>query len=169
MTIRSLTLHEITKSYYLTLVTTSTGRTVLIRRWGKKGAFGELKAETYERPIQGEKAWDKLEREKTGKGYRQEGPMRVEEVKSAAELKSKMGLPVFAKMGKEAVSWLDPDLDTSGMRDAEPPRIGEDGRLTGEDKPRKVDLSAELAAQKAADAKAAEETLRKNPNFGRFG
>jgi predicted DNA-binding WGR domain protein len=168
MTIRTLSMHQATKSYHLTLVTTADGKSLFIRRWGKKGAFGEVKPEPYSTVKDGERAWDKLDRAKTGGGYRPEGLPRNETANDAAELRSKLGLPVYNKIGKDAINHLDPSIDTSGMREAEPPRVGEDGKLTGEDKPRTVDLSAQIAAQKAADEAEAAKVLKRHPNFGRF-
>lgn len=166
MTIRSVSMHQTTKSYHLLLIYTADGRSLFVRRWGKKGAFGEIKPELYSTHKDGEKAWDKLERAK--REYKVEGLPRTETVKDATELRMKMGLPVWNKVGREAINHLDPTIDTSGMREVDPPRVGEDGKLTGEDKPRTVDLSAQIAAEKAAQEIESAKVLKQNPNFGRF-
>ena len=55
------------------------------------------------------------------------------------------------------------------MREGDPPRLDEDGRLTGQDRPRAVDIAAQVEAEKARQAAESERTLKNNPNFGRFG
>lgn len=157
-----------TKSYHLLIVETADGKSLFVSRWGKKGAFGELKAEMFPTVAAGEKAFDKKERQKTSSGYRQTGPSKSDVANNAAELRAAMGLPTWSKVGAGAISHLDPAIDTKGMRDAEPNRVGEDGRLTGQDAARKVDVSQALAAQKEADRIESERILAANPNYGRF-
>lgn len=168
MKISSISMHQETKSYHLLLITGASGKTVFVRRWGKKGVFGEIKPELYYSENDGLRAWNRLERAKTSGGYRPEGGIKTISVGDKSGLRAAMGVSVWAKIGKAAINHLDPTIDTSAMREVDPPRIGEDGKLTGEDKPRAVDLTEALAAQKAAEQAEAARILSANPNFARF-
>lgn len=155
-----------TKSYHLMLAAAANGNAIFVSRWGKKGAIGEMKVETFTSLAAAEKAWDKKERAKASNGYSQAGRLREEVAQNVAELRSKMGLPVWTKVGKN-VSHLDPTIDVSGMRETDDPGYDEDGRKL--DNSRKADLSAQIEAQKAAERAESEKILAAHPNFGRFG
>lgn len=156
-----------TKSYHLTLVSTADGRSLFVCRWGKTGAFGEIKSELFMTAFEGAKAWDKKERSRTSGGYSQKGPTREGKIDGPTDIAKVMGLPLFAKMGAAAINHLDVNYDTRNMRDANEPRYDEDGKLTGRDT-RSADIAKEVAAEKARLQAESENTLRKNPNFGRF-
>lgn len=157
-----------TKQYHLMLIQNAGGKCVVINRWGKTGAFGEIKADCYGTVQQAEREFEKKERAKTRNGYSPTGPSKSVEAPNAGELSRTIGIAAFNKMGANAVSHLDPGYDTSKMRDADPNRLDENGRLTGEDKPRAADLSAELEEMKRKDAEEAATAYANHENFGRF-
>ena len=158
-----------TKQYTIYLFKTDDGRSLHLNKYGKVGAFGQLQVLCYDTHAAGTKSFNSKERSRVSGGYRQEGPLRGHIIDNAKELRDAFGLPVWSKIGKEAINHLDPTIDTSGMREGDPPRLDEEGRLTGQDKPRVVDLAAEVEAEKARLAAESERTLKNNPNFGRFG
>lgn len=170
MQVRSVSMDHTggTKSYHLLLVTTADGRSLFVSRWGKTGAFGEMKPETFPTSAGGEKAWDKKERQKASGGYRQHGAVRVEAVNDAGDLRRAIGIGVWGKVGAAALKHLDPSLDTSGMREADPVRVNEDGTFNANTS-RNADLSAQIAAEKEAQRIESENVLRANPLFGKFG
>lgn len=156
-----------TKSYHLMLIQANNGKCVVINRWGKTGAFGEMKVKTFDSVPAAEKAFSKKEREKTGKGYSQTGASRETTAADGSELPRSIGLAVFNKMGAAAVKHLDPGFDTSGMREADNPQYDEEtGRKI--DTARKADLAELMAAQKAAEEETAKQAYADNPIFGRF-
>jgi len=154
-----------TKSYHLMLIETADNRAVFINRWGKKGQFGELQVKEFADVGAAWKEYERKERDKTRNGYAPEGPPRDTVANVSSELAKTIGLAVFNKMGAKAVKHLDPSFDTTGMREAEPNRLDEDGRLTGADKPRTADVSEQLKADRERELK---EAYENNPLFGAF-
>lgn len=154
-----------TKSYHLMLIETADGRSVFINRWGKKGQFGELQVKEFDDKIKAWKEYERKERDKTKNGYAPEGPARDADAATSGNLVKAIGLAVFNKMGAKAVRFIDPDFDTTGMREAEPNRLDEDGRLTGDDKPRKADIANQLKADREKEMA---EAYANNPLFGAF-
>lgn len=157
-----------TKSYHLYLIQNADGKAVVINRWGKTGQLGELKAETYDNVPNAERAFEKKESEKSRKGYRHVGVPKNASAANPGELARQIGIPIFNKMGAKAVNHLDPGYDTSKMRDAEPNRLNEDGRLTGDDAPRKADLSEDLAEMRKQEAAESAAAYADNDLYGRF-
>lgn len=155
-----------TKSYHLHLIQAANGNCVVINRWGKTGAIGEMKIEMFDSPVKAQRAFDKKETEKTRKGYRQNGPAREATAKDASEIVKAVGNVYFNKMGATAVQHLDPAFDTSGMREVDSPQWDEDGNKL--DSSRKVDPAAVRAAQLAAEKEAAEKAYSENDLYGRF-
>lgn len=156
-----------TKSYHLMIVEAANGHSVFISRWGKTGAFGEVKVETFDSPKKAQQAWDRKEREKVKNGYGQTAPARESRADKQDELIKAIGLTIFNKMGAKAVLHLDPTFDTTGMREADPPQYDEEtGRKL--DTARKADLEEAMKQQRLMEAAAAEEAYRNNPIYGRF-
>jgi predicted DNA-binding WGR domain protein len=156
-----------TKSYHLMMIEAANGNCVVVNRWGKTGVFGEMKVETFDSPVKAQKAWDKKEREKTGKGYSQTGSTREAIASEQSELSRTIGLSTFNKMGASAVKHLDPSFDTTGMREADPAQYDEE---TGAkiDTSRKADLSNLIQEQKQREAENAARAYAENDLYGRF-
>jgi predicted DNA-binding WGR domain protein len=156
-----------TKSYHLHLIEAANGHCVVINRWGKTGAFGEMKVETYDSPIAARKAIDKKENEKTRKGYRQVGAARETSAEDVSELVKAIGMAPFNKMGATAVEWLDPDFDTSGMREADGPQYDEEtGRKL--DTARKANIEEARAEARRREVETAQQAYAENELYGRF-
>lgn len=157
-----------TKSYHLMIVRNATGHAVFINRWGKIGQFGDLQVTPYNSHEAASQAWDRKEREKTRGGYGATAATIETIAETPAQLPAAISLAVFAKMGPDAVKHLDPSYDTSSMREIDPPRLDEDGKLTGIDTTRKADISEALAAEKERQRIEDENAYKDNPLFGLF-
>ena len=156
-----------TKSYHLHMIEAANGHCVVINRWGKTGAFGEVKVETFDSPVKANRAFDKKENEKTRKGYSQVGSTRETTAASADELVKAIGMAVFNKMGAAAVKPLDPSFDATGMREADPPQYDEEtGRKL--DTARRANLDEMMRQQKAAEEEAVKNAYAANDLYGRF-
>lgn len=156
-----------TKSYHLMIIEAANGKCVVINRWGKTGSFGEMKVETFDSPVAAQKAFDKKEREKGRNGYSQTGSTRDTEAADASELVKAIGMATFNKMGAAAVKHLDPNFDTTGMREADPPQYDEEtGRKL--DTARRANLDEMMRQQKAAEEAAVLEAYAANDLYGRF-
>ncbi|MDE4297067.1 WGR domain-containing protein [Phaeobacter gallaeciensis] len=164
-----------TKSYHITKVTNQNGKSLVIYRWGKTGAFGEVMTEKFESASAADKAFEKKLGTKMKGGYSpdaQHDPMPVD-VNDFDGLRKKLGRPTMARLGPDHISHIDGDVDTSGVKDAETPRIGEDGRLNpqAEAEKRKRLEEEKRKARKEMERRQQQEyeaAYTANPNFGAF-
>jgi predicted DNA-binding WGR domain protein len=165
------------KFYELFFVQTSDGRSAVIRRYGKIGAFGDVVESIHQSILAGEKEFEKLLKQKTGKGY-QSKKNTTEIAQDASGLRALFGPALWPKLSAKMVAHLDPSVNTSTRApEAPPPRFDEDGNFTPP--PPKVHSPEEIAAARARQqeererqaeierAEAAQE-YRKMPGFGRF-
>ncbi|SCW95729.1 WGR domain-containing protein [Ancylobacter rudongensis] len=165
-----------TKAYYVTRISTNDGRHLLVNRWGKVGVFGEVQVFKFTDRKTVEKEFEKKIRAKRTGGYELKANgsglpnhgAATFVASDAQELVKKLTVPLFDKLGKDAISFLDPAIDTSRMREAEPPQLDEEGRKINRNTARKADLSDAIAAEKEAERKQVEQTYASNPLFGRF-
>ena len=155
-----------TKAYHIYSVQTADGPTLVIYRWGKVGAFGEIKTEQHPHAAAARDAMEKKRRSKESNGYREKAFTPEKKVEDVAALRGALGLALFEKIGKTNLNFLDPDIDTSRMRDVDPPSYDEDGNKL--DNARKADLSRQLAAEAERKRKEVAATLAAHPDFGRF-
>lgn len=130
-----------TKSYHLMLLSAASGASVVIFRWGKTGQFGEMQVHCFKTLSEAEKEFEKKLRSKQSGGYFVTSDIKEKSALNDQQLRQIVGLPIFAKMGAAAIKHLDPGFDTSGMREADPPRFSEDGE----------NLESERRAKEAAD------------------
>lgn len=158
-----------TKSYHFTLISNADGKSVLVFRYGKKGQFGQIIVNTYETVEKAEKAWASKEREKSGStgGYTPISGRIVKTAVVSSDLVKTVGLSLFNKMGASAVRHIDPTFNTDGMRDVDPPTVGEDGRSTG-DTSRKVNMTELKEQQRVEEEARAAQTYAENADFGIF-
>lgn len=159
-----------TKSYHLVRLVTNDGKSVVVNRWGKKGVFGDIKVHHFRSGEErvGVNAFDKKYREKTSNGYE---TVRDDEVypKDETELRRALGRTLFIALGATTVSFIDPDIDVSGLRDAKRADYDEDGYKV--DNALRVDpreIERQLEAQKRAEAEAAAAEMKVLPTFGLF-
>lgn len=115
-----------TKSYHLMLIRTVTGKCVIVRRWGRVGQFGQLKAEHYNTVSSAMEAFESLLDERRRKGYSTAGLSVKREAKTQNDLVSAITLPVFSKLGPKTINHLDPTYDTSRMHEPDEPTLDED-------------------------------------------
>ncbi|MGV1754804.1 WGR domain-containing protein [Agrobacterium sp. CG674] len=157
-----------TKSYHLMMIEASNGHCVFINRWGKKGTFGEMQVQTFATPKAAWKAYEKKETAKTRSGYAPLGSQRTNEATDAKTLGAAIGMVVLNKMGASNIKHLDPDYNTAGMREVDPPRTDEEtGKLVG-DTSRKADIAAQLEAEREERRKEAAMAYDDNEEFGIF-
>lgn len=165
------------KFYELFYAQTSDGRSAVIRRYGKIGSFGDVVEGVFQSVAAGEREFEKLLKQKTGKGY-QPKKNTTETANDAAALRTIFGPALWPKLSAKMVSHLDPSLNTSSRTPEAPqPRFDEDGKFTPPAP--KVFSPEEVAAARAREEEerrqkaeveraAAVEEYRKMPSFGRF-
>lgn len=162
-----------TKFYTFLLAQTADGKGLLIKRYGKVGTFGQIIEERYDTYKGAEKAFEKTFDEKTSgrKGYEVDGATRELTVSGPGDLLTVFGRMLWPKLSAATVKHLDPSYDTTGRREPDPPRFGEDGEYLGEPEPRTLSPEeVETAKQAAIDEEKAKRAAiyAENENFGRF-
>jgi predicted DNA-binding WGR domain protein len=162
-----------TKSYHLMLIKTNDGRAVVINRWGKTGAFGEMEVKEFTSIPEALKRWQAKERDKTRNGYGPIGPTKSVVAAAPAELTKAIGLATFNKMGAKAVKHLDDGWDTAGMRELDEAKShdGEFKHVNDTTRKARIDpaeLEAERLRMAAAERARQEAAYQENSNFGRF-
>lgn len=161
-----------TKAYSLIFASNADEQAILIYRWGKIGALGQMLVEKHDTLASARQAYDKELRQRERKGYEIGRPISATAT-NQAELAAAIGRAVIAKIGADALRFLDADADTTGMREPDKVTVDEDGNFLGKAAPRKVEVDLKeverLKAQKAADEKAAlDAAFANNPRFGMF-
>ncbi|PZR92079.1 MAG: hypothetical protein DI537_14735 [Stutzerimonas stutzeri] len=157
-----------TKSYHIYVIENSDGRSVFVNRWGKSNTFGELQTKQFLDTAAAWKEFQGKEQTKVRNGYSPKSGMKVQTCDDLAQFKAALGIQLFNKIGKEALEHVDPAIDTTGMRSAEPPKT-DDGELKHvRDTARKADISAALAAQREKEQAEVEAAYADNPLYGRF-
>jgi predicted DNA-binding WGR domain protein len=153
-----------TKEYHTLLIAASNGdeRGLLVKRWGKTGAWGQLQF------IGGDTTrvtaeYDKVIREKSGRGY---SPTKQTDrtVNSVAELREAVGPGYWREMGSYLPDLL-PDVDPAefvGAKSAAEPRWDDEGNPTGAG-PRKPKLVDETPPSMTVT-----EQIAANPLWGSF-
>lgn len=164
----SLTHKGGTKEYFITLMANAEGKAIVVRRWGAKGAIGQVRVSKFDTVAAAESDYTKeLDKRQSGaKGY-QLTDQRIVNVKSAERLSLVIGRTVFPKIGASNVQHIDPNYDTAGMREPESNRDDDDNFVGNVERRVKIDPDAVAAAEQAAKEKELD-VLRSNPKFGRF-
>ncbi|WP_456868363.1 WGR domain-containing protein [Galbibacter sp. BG1] len=164
----SLTHKGGTKEYFITLMANAQGKAIVIRRWGAKGAIGQVKVSKFDTVAAAERDYEKeIDRRQSGsKGY-QITDQKIVNVDAPEKLSLIIGRTVFPKIGGSNVKHIDPNYDTGGMREPESNRDDDDNYVGDFQRRVKVDPDAVAAAEKAEREKELD-VLRSNPKFGRF-
>jgi predicted DNA-binding WGR domain protein len=170
MTVQKVYLEHVggTKFYALTLIFNSNDKALFIRRWGRKGVFGDMIVEEHNTHKAGVAAYEKLLREKSSgrKGYEVKSEGQDDVHDGVDELRRVVGLAQWAKLSPKALKHIDPAIDTTGVREPDPPRFDENGDYLGEAPVRKVEITEEMVE---ADKRARmESAYSSNPKFGMF-
>lgn len=157
-----------TKFYALTIIFTNEDKALFLRRWGRKGVFGDMIVEEHKSHKAGVAAYEKLLREKTSgrKGYEVKNEGQDDVHDGVDELKRVVGLAQWAKLSASNLKHLDASIDTTGVREPDPPRFDENGDFLGDAPARKLEITEEMVE---ADKRARMESAYKsNPKFGMF-
>ena len=165
-----------TKAFHLYVISNIQGKSLFVTRWGRIGAFGSIKVEEFDTRKEAEKAFGKKLNEKTSRGYRNDN--NGGEIANAQdEFSTKVGMILFNKLGAKAVNHIDPDYDTTGMREVDPPQYDEETgarldaqRRFSDEQMIKMKEQAEREQREmkeAADA-ARMKKYKDNPLFGAF-
>lgn len=156
-----------TKFYALTVVFTNEDKALFIRRWGRKGVFGDMLVEEHNSHKAGVAAYEKLLREKTSgrKGYEAKNESQ-DDVLLAADLQRVVGLAQWAKLSASNLKHLDASIDTTGVREPDPPRFDENGDFLGDAPVRKLEITEEMI--EADKRSKLESAYKSNPKFGMF-
>lgn len=148
-----------TKEYHLLLVKNSAnGRGILVNRWGKAGAWGQMKTEKNTEANSANSFTSKVN-EKEARGYNIYAD-KIEEAANVEEAKSIIGMTYWPQLGAANLEHVFPGVDTYGVREAKPAAWKEtqDGKWERDDKPEHSMPSKE---DEVAEAKT-------NPNWGLF-
>lgn len=148
-----------TKEYHLLSVrNTTTGKAILVTRWGKTGTWGQMKTEKgTETDVS--RAFDAKFDEKSGRGYRITNEKNASAA-NADEAQHIIGITYWPQIGAANLEHVLPGVDTTGVREAKPATWKEtkDGKWERDDKP---EHSMPTKEDEIAEAKA-------NPNWGLF-
>ncbi|MFA9261814.1 MAG: WGR domain-containing protein [Undibacterium sp.] len=167
-----------TKSYNLIVVDSNdSSRSILIKRWGKTGALGQMSSHFGSSLDMNQVASDTVD-EKTRRGY---GIARSDQFQAddSADLARHVGRTVWPKIGADAINYLDPGIDTTGWREPDAPTMPEDSKMGDKSVPREArkfvpSAEDEARAQAEQELKLAQEMTEMNklysdnPEFARF-
>lgn len=157
-----------TKDYFLTLIVNATGQAVVIRRWGKKGATGQVTVKKFDNGGLAETDFQKelTKRQSGSKGYQIEDSKTLT-VESQSQLPLMVGRTVFPQMGGSNVKHIDPGYDVTGMREPESNRDDDDNFVGNT--PRHVSVDPAVVEKLEQEKRERElDSMRSNPKFGRF-
>lgn len=154
-----------TKAYHVTLVATSYGRALVIKRWGKKSVFGEILTSRFPDIAAGEEAYAAIISAKMKRGYSAQSKV-IETADDLDGLIKCIGRPTWMKLAAADLNHLDGSLKTNGIREPDPPRFAENGTFLGNPEPRKIEITQEMI-----DADRREQALirsAENPLYGKY-
>ncbi len=167
-TITKLTLEHRsgTKEYHLLLIENSLAqKSVLVNRWGKAGAWGQMKTERGTAYDMAQSYRTKLN-EKEGRGYRvvSSKPFTASSVEEA---KTMIGINYWAQIGADNLQHVFPGVDTTGVRESKPAVWKEtpDGKYERDDKP---EYSMPTEEDRREEERQKVEEQKQNPNWGMF-
>lgn len=156
------------KDYHVIYLVTNDGRSMLIRRWGKKGQWGiGWKVEKYRDEKEGRRAFDWVDHNKFRREYDDIFISKSEVAKDPDDLLRILGTQYWVKLGADRLGWLSPDIDTSDL-----PRGVPDSEFAQDDRgnwrrveqPRRQYDAVPVAAEPTT-----EELIKQNPNWGTWG
>lgn len=154
-----------TKSYHLAWISCEeTGKSILMKRWGKKGAFGQLQVLTFGNSLGAWHAAQQMIGEKRRGGY------EVVSESSADNTRQTLGMffgpAVWNGFGAENIEFLDADIDTSGMKRAAPAATRDENDRFTPTAPRHVVPDPDVIRREELERVRREQEA--NPLFGMF-
>lgn len=151
--------HE--KDYHQVLICTNDDRSLVINRWGKRGAKGQLEFNRHADPASAVAGFETKQSTKRRDGYVHESSAdKIFETHDEAELRKAIGLLYWGEM-KSELEWLVPGIDTAGAKDPDLPTWAEeDGKLVHKGyQPKHKFIEAEPTV---------EDQIADNANWGMF-
>lgn len=148
------------KAYHAFVASNVDGKSVVIYRYGKINAFGQLQIKKFDTLASALSEMNGKIRSKTGgRGYESAKGREHFTATTPDQFRSIVGPQLFAKFGADNLLHLSPDFDTSKVSDPPPAIYDEDGRSVPveTDKYHVPDVPVSI-----------EERRAKNPNFGIF-
>lgn len=147
-----------TKAYFIVVITTSSGRSLVINRWGKVGTWGQMKVERFEKILDAKKTAALKHGQKIGNGYILEKTEK-RTAENEDDLKRVLG-SYWPYMGRDNLLWLELDVDVSEVRDPVSTEWEKkNGRYVPKDPKRRMIEEPE---------KSVEEKIADNSNWGMF-
>jgi hypothetical protein len=150
------------KDYHLVLIVTAEGRSLFIKRFGKKGTWGVgFEVTRYDTVAEAEKAYQGKYNKKLGKDY---SALFIDTVKTArdwAEFRKIMGEAYWNKIGAGNLEFIMPGADTTGVREDHSVEFEQDtnGKMRVKERPKRlIPDVVESVADRAVE----------NPIFGLF-
>lgn len=147
-----------TKAYHLLKIETADGRMLMVNRFGKVGAWGQMQVEQFETVAEGQAAYRKKRDQKFGGEYTVKKTIYSQDAVDLPDLINKVGA-YWPNLGKNNVEWLVPGADTKDIREPTSKRIfDEHGREI---------LNPRLVADPVEIPPSVDE-LKTNPKWGLF-
>lgn len=154
------------KEYHQVLITNGEGRAVLIQRWGKKGAEGQMSVEAFDGTERAVEKFDAKDRDKRRNGYEHD-PARdtISECVDEAEFRRKLGPVYLHKLGPKNLEHIAPGADASNVKDPDPPtEFDSNGRVVRKGYQPKHTFTDFVEPPKPT----VEDHVRENENWGLF-
>lgn len=154
-----------TKSYHLAWISCDeTGKSILMKRWGKKSSFGQLQVLTYSTVNGARSAAVSLITEKRRGGYDVVSEVTTDNTRRT--LGEFFGPVVWNAFGAENIEFLDADIDTAGMKRAAPAPTRDENDRPIPVTPRFVQPDPEVVRRQELERLRKEQEA--NPLFGMF-
>lgn len=166
-----------TKDYTFYAVVNKDGDGILIRKWGRTGAEGQIKVTKHADEEHLQHTLMQEQKQRGARDYYLDQSKETDNILSATELKMFLGRMVWPRTGADNLKHLDPDFDTTGIKDPREKVAVKhpDGSVTYEYLP-KLDTKAlkkrEEVAEQLAREKRREDNqhmMETNPTWGMFG
>lgn len=154
------------KDYRTVLIQNNkTNRAIIIFRWGKAGAWGQMKVERFDRVSEAVAAVRTKISEKQNKGYRHVGiGTTVNNLDSEDQFKHVLGPQYWAQIGADNLKFICPEVDATGSRERPNPdwELGADGKWHAKPPPTR------MVPDPVEPEPTAEEQVQRNPMWGMF-
>lgn len=157
-----------TKSYHFMIIANAQGKSVLVNRWGKTGAFGQFQVQTFEKFSEATAAKSKKRADRRNNGYQIGNVDKQDQIFDADGLRKFLGHGYGPQFGPDNLLHLDPEYDVTGVRGA---KVDYDADGNKIDNAKRVDRAAiEEAQRREREEQQAREQVQysANPNFGLF-
>lgn len=96
-----------TKAYFGTMILTACGASIVVKRWGKVGAWGQVKIERFDTQSAAQTAYMEIHKMKKSRGYTREDFKEATDVPNVSALAEHLGsLYTSAPEVRDAISWM---------------------------------------------------------------